>query len=61
MHHNGHIHPYLTATGTTGSFVVQNHGLPGETFYYEIILTVTDSSGLTDVKRITVNISKAKG
>ena len=60
LHHNDHIHPYLTTTGTSGSFVVESHGLPGETYFYEIILTVTDSSGLTDVKRITVSISKAK-
>lgn len=60
LHHNGHVHPYTTATGTTGSFVIENHGLPNETIFYEIILTVTDSSGLKDVKRVTVNVSKAR-
>ncbi len=60
LHHNGHVHPYTTVIGKSGSFVVENHGTATETFYYEIILTVTDSSGLTDVKRVTVDISKAR-
>lgn len=60
LHHNGHIHPYTTATGTTGSFVVEAHGTATETYSYEIILTVTDSTGLKDVKRVNVDISKAR-
>ncbi|HEX4945519.1 MAG TPA: PQQ-dependent sugar dehydrogenase [Blastocatellia bacterium] len=60
LHHNGHVHPYLTKTGTSGSFLVEEHGLPNENIFYEIILTVTDSSGLTDVERVNVSVSKAK-
>ena len=54
LHHNEHIHPGITATGPSGSFVVENHGSTGETYFYEIVLTVTDSAGLTDTKRINV-------
>lgn len=44
LHHNDHIHPQLDSVGASGSFTVSEHdaGL----FYYEIILTVTDSTGL---------------
>ncbi len=55
LHHNTHIHPGVTATGASGSFVIENHAVAGETFFYEIILTVTDSAGVTDVKRVNVN------
>ena len=55
LHHDDHIHPYTTATGESGSFVIQDHGTGS--FYYEIILTVTDSGGLTDTKRVIANIT----
>lgn len=55
LHHNTHIHPGVTATGASGSFVIENHAVAGETFFYEIVLTVTDSAGVTDVKRVNVN------
>ena len=54
LHHNEHIHPGISATGPSGSFVVEDHGSVGETFFYEIVLTVTDSAGLTDTKRVNV-------
>jgi glucose/arabinose dehydrogenase len=54
LRHNDHIHPGVTATGNSGSFVVEDHGTTGETYYYEIVLTVTDSAGLTDTKRVNV-------
>lgn len=54
LHHNEHIHPGVTATGESGSFVIESHGATGETFFYEIVLTVTDSAGITDTKSITV-------
>ena len=54
LHHNGHVHPGLSVTGTSGSFVIENHGSEG-TYFYEIVLTVTDSSGLTDSDSIRVN------
>ncbi|HEX4946588.1 MAG TPA: PA14 domain-containing protein, partial [Blastocatellia bacterium] len=54
LHHNDHIHPGVTATGTSGSFVVEDHGATSDTYFYEIVLTVTDSAGLTDTKRVKV-------
>jgi glucose/arabinose dehydrogenase len=45
LHHNTHIHRFDGGIGSSGSFVVEDHGSVG-TFSYEIILTATDSSGL---------------
>jgi hypothetical protein len=45
LHHNDHVHSFLTMKGAGGNFVVTDHG-PG-TYSYEFILTATDSSGLT--------------
>ena len=55
QHHNEHVHPGLTVTGTSGSFVIENHGTTGETYYYEIVLTVTDSAGVRTTQRVRVN------
>jgi glucose/arabinose dehydrogenase/chitodextrinase len=46
LHHNTHVHTVVTATGPSGSFVAEDHG-PIGTFSYEIILTATDTSGLS--------------
>ncbi|MFN7928587.1 MAG: NPCBM/NEW2 domain-containing protein [Blastocatellia bacterium] len=54
LHHDTHVHPYVGATGAGGSFVVENHS--AGTFYYEIILTVTDSRGATDTKSVSVYV-----
>ena len=51
-HHNDHIHTFVSATGTQGSFVAQDHGIG--TYSYEIILTATDSSGLTNSTSVTL-------
>lgn len=59
LHHNDHIHPGVTATGPTGSFIIENHGASNETFFYEVILTVTDSAGMTDIKRINITPDRA--
>ncbi len=54
LHHNEHTHPYITSAGTTGSFVIEAHGTPNDIIFYEIVLTVTDSSGLKDTKSVQV-------
>ncbi|MBS1808500.1 MAG: PQQ-dependent sugar dehydrogenase [Acidobacteria bacterium] len=54
LHHDTHIHPGVTVTGTSGSFQIENHGTEG-TYYYEIVLTVTDSAGIKDRKSVRVN------
>lgn len=58
QHHNEHQHPYHDSIGPTGSFFAEgDHGAPGETIYYELVLTVTDSSGLQhrDTRYIYLN------
>lgn len=52
LHHNDHIHPFKSSVGPTGSFVVESHGVG--TYFYEIILTVTDAGGLSDTKRVSL-------
>lgn len=54
LHHNDHIHPNIALTGTGGSFAVEDHG--EGTYAYEIRLTATDSSGLTDTKIINLPV-----
>jgi hypothetical protein len=39
-----HAHPFTTNTGTSGSFTIPDHG---DESYFELILTATDSAGLT--------------
>jgi hypothetical protein len=55
LHHDSHVHTFIGGTGTGGSFLVEDHGTVG-TFSYEIRLTATDSSGLTDVESVTLPI-----
>jgi glucose/arabinose dehydrogenase len=57
LYHDTHIHPYSTTTGASGSFVVEDHSTG--VYYYEIILTVTDSAGLKDTKKVRVNIANS--
>jgi glucose/arabinose dehydrogenase len=57
LHHDDHVHPYLTSTGPSGSFVVETHG--AGTYFYEIILTAIDSSGLKNTKRVNINIGSS--
>ena len=50
------MHTFVGGTGTQGSFVAENHG-PVGTFSYEIILTATDSSGLTASTSVFVGVA----
>jgi len=52
FHHNdapAHIHPALPATtgSTSGAYVIPNNGETSANVFYRIILTVTDSGGLS--------------
>jgi glucose/arabinose dehydrogenase len=53
--HTDHTHFILDTTGSGGSFVVEDHGAIG-TFKYIIKLTATDSSGVSDVKQVTLPV-----
>src|SRR6185295_19403686 len=50
-----HVHTFVGGTGSSGSFVVEDHGAIG-TFSYEIILTATDSSGLSADTSVTLPV-----
>jgi glucose/arabinose dehydrogenase len=54
LHHENHIHVEGTVGGTQGSFVVEDHGTG--TYYYELLLTVTDSSGLATTQSVRTAI-----
>ncbi len=58
LHHCGgtncHVHTLLTVNGGTGSFAVPDHGDAG---YLEILLTATDSNGLTGTSSVTLRPS----
>jgi PKD repeat protein len=55
LHHNTHVHAFVEGTGTGGSFVAENHGTVGS-FYYEVVLKATDSSGLSASTSVNVVI-----
>jgi glucose/arabinose dehydrogenase/chitodextrinase len=55
LHHNSHVHTFVGGTGASGSFVVENHGAIGM-YSYEIILTATDSSGLSATRSINLPV-----
>jgi glucose/arabinose dehydrogenase len=54
LHHGGHLHPVTTVSGTkTPSFsALDDHDADS---HYEVTVTVTDSSGLTDSETIRLN------
>jgi regulation of enolase protein 1 (concanavalin A-like superfamily) len=52
LHHDDHVHPQLESTGPSGSFTVEAHA--NGTYFYELVLTVTDSGGLSDTKRLNL-------
>jgi glucose/arabinose dehydrogenase/PKD repeat protein len=54
LHHENHIHVEGTVGGTQGSFVVVDHGTG--TYYYELVLTVKDSSGLATTQKVRTAI-----
>lgn len=52
-HNNTHTHDYFQATGSSGSFIMPAHDTTS-TFYLELKLTATDSSGLTNSKSVNI-------
>ena len=55
LHHNTHVHTFVGGSGSSGSFVAENHGSIG-TYSYEIVLTATDSSGLSTSRSINLPV-----
>ncbi len=58
FHHSTHVHPFLNNLGKSGSFTIPQTGEPSADTYYEIIVTATDTFGLTTTKSITINPQK---
>jgi len=56
FHHDEHLHPFIPPTtgSSSGSFVVPVIGETSDTVWYEIILVVTDSGGLSDTTFVNV-------
>lgn len=53
LHHNDHSHPStFNFTGKTGSFVPGQHGSTIDVHFVEVVLRVTDSTGLIDTARV---------
>ena len=55
LHHDTHVHPAGETIGSDGSFVVEDHGTIG-TFWYEILLTATDRSGLQATRSVSLSV-----
>ncbi len=60
LHHNTHVHYVQSFVGVQNpTFIADNHNDPD--VYMEIILTVTDSVGLTNVKSISMYMNNGLG
>ncbi|AHJ97748.1 hypothetical protein [Hymenobacter swuensis] len=46
LHHADYEHPEPTQTTPTGSLTTSALGCGAETYYYRVVLTVTDAAGL---------------
>jgi glucose/arabinose dehydrogenase len=56
FHHDDHVHPHVPATSgiTTGTFTIADRGETSANVFYRVILTVRDSSGLTNTSQVDV-------
>lgn len=59
LHHNTHIHVLQTLTGTNPSFPAPDHA--GTDIYTEVVLTVTDSGGLSSSKSVNIYLDNNNG
>ena len=57
IHHNTHIHNLQDATGQLTSFVAPDHSDPD--VYVEVILTVTDPSGVSSASSVNMYLNNA--
>jgi len=54
LHHNEHTHPEPIDMNCATTTVLSPHGNTGETYYFEIRLTVTDPMGLSTTRSVDV-------
>ncbi|MEV6923359.1 PA14 domain-containing protein [Dactylosporangium sp. NPDC051485] len=60
LHHGTHFHPFVgPLTGRVGSFTIPQTGEPSADTWYEILVTATDTNGLSDSKSIRINPLKS--
>ena len=52
LHHNEHEHEEPPDTNCTTSTIVSPIGCDGETYYYRVVLTVTDAAGLSGTNEV---------
>jgi hypothetical protein len=52
LHHNNHIHSDPPDTNCASSVTISPLGCDGQTYYYSIALTVTDSAGLSTTREV---------
>jgi len=52
LHHNDHTHNEPVDTNCVTTTVISSVGCDGETYFYAIILTVTDSAGLSTTNEV---------
>jgi glucose/arabinose dehydrogenase len=52
LHHNDHFHPEPFDTNPVTTTKIDPYGCDGETYYYRIVLTVTDAGGLATTREV---------
>jgi hypothetical protein len=52
LHHNNHEHPEPVVTNCTTTTLISPIGCDGETYYYRVLLTVTDAAGLATTNEV---------
>jgi glucose/arabinose dehydrogenase len=57
FHHDDHSHPHVPATSgiTNGTFAIADRGETSANVFYRVVLTVTDSDGLTDTTFVDIH------
>ncbi|MCA8830221.1 PKD domain-containing protein [Hymenobacter pini] len=55
LHHADHEHPEPVQNTPTGSLTTSPLGCGAETYYYRVVLTVTDAAGLATTQEIRLN------
>src|SRR5204862_8332499 len=50
LHHNNHTHPEPVDTNCATTTVLSPLGCNGETYFYRVVLTVTDAAGLSTTR-----------
>ena len=55
LHHNNHIHSDPPDTNCASTITISPLGCDGQTYFYTVALTVTDSAGLSTTQEVTLH------